>query len=189
MVLTHCNFQTELSAIIETQDLSLKMLRVYCQKVLNFKVGERGVIANSRVLGPFSEDETFMLEDFALLEQFSTTSYGKKIKESLEKTADDVEDLTSNSYLKIVSILVSRPQSRTRFEVTFHGDEHSVLKIPPSDPNQVAFDVSVVVDPVSRGAQKVGPILQVLQEVLNCNIRVFLNSVEKNSDMPVKRLV
>jgi len=43
-----------------------------------------------------------------------------------------------------------------------------------------------IVDPVSRGAQKIGPILQVLQEVLNCNIKLFLNSVEKNSDMPVK---
>lgn len=83
--------------------------------------------------------------------------------------------------------MVSRPQSRTRFDITFHGDEYSVVKIPPRNTNMVAFDISIVVDPVSRGAQKVGPILQVLHEVLNCNIRIFLNSLEKNSDMPVKR--
>lgn len=91
--------------------------------------------------------------------------------------------------MKIVSLLVSRPQARSRFEITFAGDEHSVLKVPSRNPDEVAFDIVAVMDPVSRGAQKLAPIIQVLQEVLNCNIRVFLNSVEKNSDMPVKRQV
>lgn len=89
--------------------------------------------------------------------------------------------------MKIVSLLVSRPQTRSRFDIIFAGDEHSVVKIPAKNPDQVAFDIVAVMDPVSRGAQKLGPIVQVLHEVLNCNIRVFLNSVEKNSDMPVKR--
>lgn len=96
-------------------------------------------------------------------------------------------DINSNSYLKIVSLLVSRPQSRSRFEIPYHKDESSVVKIPARHQDQVAFDIVAIVDPVSRGAQKLGPILQVLQDVLNCNIRIFLNSVEKNSDMPVKR--
>lgn len=96
-------------------------------------------------------------------------------------------ELTSNSLLKVISILVSRPQSRTRFQILYHGDEHSVLKIPPANPEKAAFELAVVVDPVSRGAQKIGQIIQVLQEVLNCNIKIFLNSVEKNSDMPLKR--
>lgn len=91
--------------------------------------------------------------------------------------------------MKIVSLLVSRPQTKSRFEITFGGDEHSVVKVPASNPDQVAFDIVAIMDPVSRGAQKLGPILQILQEVLNCKIRVFLNSVEKNSDMPVKRYV
>lgn len=82
---------------------------------------------------------------------------------------------------------MSTPSTRSRFEILFAGDEHSVVKIPPRNPDDVAFDVVAVMDPVSRGAQKLGPILQVLHEVLNCEVRVFLNSVEKNSDMPVKR--
>ena len=57
-----------------------------------------------------------------------------------------------------------------------------ILKLP-----LVFVDIAVIVDPVSRGAQKVGPILSVLQEVLNCHIKVYLNCVEKNSDMPLKR--
>ncbi|KAJ8942868.1 hypothetical protein NQ314_009932 [Rhamnusium bicolor] len=98
-----------------------------------------------------------------------------------------VLDITSNSLLKIISLLVSRPQTKSRFEITSGGEEHSVVKVPAAHPDQVAFDLVAIVDPVSRGAQKLGPILQVLQDVLNCNIRLFLNSVEKNSDMPVKR--
>lgn len=96
-------------------------------------------------------------------------------------------ELSSNALLKIITLLVSRPQTKSRFEITSAGDEYSVLKIPAAHSDKAAFDIAVVVDPVSRGAQKIGPILQVLHEVLNCNIRVFLNSVEKNSDMPVKR--
>lgn len=95
--------------------------------------------------------------------------------------------ISTNSFLKIISLLVVRPQTRSRFDITFSGEKHSVLKFPAAHPEKAAFDIVAVVDPVSRGAQKLGPILQVLQEVLNCNVRVFLNCVEKNSDMPVKR--
>lgn len=162
------------------------MLRVYCQRVLSLKAGERAVIANGRVLGPLYEDESFTIEDFSLLERFSRSSYLDKINLSLQSTSDDEDQISSNALLKIVHLLMSRPQTKNRFEISFAGDEHSVLKIPASHPEKAAFDIVVIVDPVSRGAQKIGTILQVLQEVLNCNIRIFLNSVEKNSDMPVK---
>ncbi|CAH1183606.1 unnamed protein product [Phaedon cochleariae] len=177
----------EVSSKISAQELNLKMLRVYCQRVLKLNVGDRAVIANGRVLGPLDENEDFTAEDFNLLDRFSSSSYLEKINTALKiDSDDDDEDLSSDSMMKIISLLISRPQSRSRFEITFAGDEHSVVKVPPSKPDQVAFDIVAVVDPVSRGAQKLGPILLVLQEVLNCNIRVFLNSVEKNSDMPLK---
>lgn len=63
----------------------------------------------------------------------------------------------------------------------------SVLKIAAEDQSAAAFDIIAVVDPVSRGAQKIGPLLIALRQVLNCRIKVYLNSVEKNSDMPLKR--
>lgn len=89
--------------------------------------------------------------------------------------------------MKIVSILVTRPHTRSRFQIAHVDSEHSVIKLPPRHPERAAFDIVAIVDPVSRGAQKIGPILQVMHDVLNCNIRVFMNSLEKNSDMPVKR--
>ena len=62
-----------------------------------------------------------------------------------------------------------------------------MIKLPAKNSSQPVFDIVVIVDPVSRGAQKIGPILQVLYQVLNANIRIFFNCVEKNSDMPLKR--
>lgn len=41
----------------------------------------------------------------------------------------------------------------------------------------------------SRGAQKLAPILILLRNVINCNMRVVLSVVEKHSDMPVKKYV
>lgn len=55
------------------------------------------------------------------------------------------------------------------------------------NPDEVSFNLNAIVDPVSRGAQKLGPILKTLQQSLNCNIKVFLNCLDKNSDMPLKR--
>lgn len=162
------------------------MLRIYCQRVLSLKAGQKAVVANARVLGPLDDDEIFTMEDFSLLERFSRSSYLEKINTALETTSEDEDQITSNALLKIIDLLMSRPQTKSRFEITYAGDEHSVVKIGAVHPDKAAFDIVVVVDPVSRGAQKIGPILQVLQEVLNCNIRIFLNSVEKNSDMPVK---
>lgn len=63
----------------------------------------------------------------------------------------------------------------------------SVIKLAAHSPGEPALDIVVVVDPVSRGAQKVGPILSILHQTTNCHIRIFFNCVEKNSDMPLKR--
>lgn len=83
---------------------------------------------------------------------------------------------------------MSRSQSRSRFNMPIGlKEEHSVLKISPENANKAAFDIVVVVDPVSRGAQKIGPMLSVIKQILNCNIKVYLNCVSKNSDMPLKR--
>lgn len=177
---------SEVKSKVGSQELNLKMLRVYCQRVLRLGVGQRAIVANGRMLGPLDEDEVFIEEDFALFERYSSVQYLDKIVEVLSKETDDAEDISSNSLLKIVSLLVSKPQSKSRFDVKGETEEHSVVKIPARHSDEVAFELIAIVDPVSRGAQKLGPILQVLHEVLNCNIKIFLNSVEKNSDMPLK---
>lgn len=67
------------------------MLRIYCQRVLSFKARQKGVVANGRVLGPFSEKEEFTVDDFNLLEQFTEATYLKKLREALDKSDDNEE--------------------------------------------------------------------------------------------------
>lgn len=66
------------------------MLRVYSQKVLKLKESQRAIIANGRVLGPFDENEAFTIEDFSLLERFSSSVYLDGITKTL--TNSDEED-------------------------------------------------------------------------------------------------
>lgn len=89
--------------------------------------------------------------------------------------------------MKVAAILQTKPQSKGRINLNLRSEQYSVIKIPPRDPDMPAFDIVAVCDPVSSAAQKLGPILLVLQEVVNANIRVILNAREKHSEMPLKR--
>lgn len=62
----------------------------------------------------------------------------------------------------------------------------SVLKI-PADDSIPAFVVEVVVDPVSREAQKLSAILHVLRQSTNVEIRLYMNCKDKLSEMPLKK--
>lgn len=89
-----------MSTKLESQELNLKMLRVYSQKVLKLKEGQRAVIANGRVLGPLDDDEDFTVEDFTLLERFSSSVYLDGITKALSKANDDDDDDDDGKCLK-----------------------------------------------------------------------------------------
>uniref|UniRef100_A0A672IRW4 UDP-glucose ceramide glucosyltransferase-like 1 n=1 Tax=Salarias fasciatus TaxID=181472 RepID=A0A672IRW4_SALFA len=61
----------------------------------------------------------------------------------------------------------------------------SAVKIRPRE-GDVYFDVVAVVDPVTRDAQKLAPLLLVLKQLVNVNLRVFMNCQSKLSEMPLK---
>lgn len=57
----------------------------YSVEALNFEKGQSGVITNGRILGPFDENEDFIIDDFALLEQHT-------LKGSVNKIIDILKD-------------------------------------------------------------------------------------------------
>lgn len=89
--------------------------------------------------------------------------------------------------MKLSGVLQSKSQSKSRTELPLKSEQFSVLKLPAKDSSSPAFELLAVCDPVSGAAQKIGPILQVLHKVLNANVRIVLNAVEKHSEMPLKR--
>ncbi|QQP41205.1 Uncharacterized protein FKW44_015496, partial [Caligus rogercresseyi] len=134
---------------------------------------DNGVVVNGRVIGPFEKDESFNSDDFNLLEKFSMSQFGDKLA-------------VSDTAMKISSLLISRPPGKTRVNVNPALEKKSVIKIEPKDPQMPSFNIVAITDPASRGAQKLSPMLSVLSNVLNCRIRIFLNAVDKHSEMPQK---
>lgn len=174
------------SNLLSASSLHLKMIRVYCQRVLKLKNQESGVVLNGRVVGPLRDSESFSVADYGLMERFVTFQYGEKVR----KVLSDPEvqgDLTSDQLVKMISILVPRENTKNRFTIpTELKEEQTVLRLHPKRDNEPFFDIVAVLDPASKAAQKLSALLNMLRTVVNCDMKVFLCAVDKHSDMPVK---
>lgn len=173
--------------LLSASDLHLKMIRVYCQRVLKLKNQESGVVLNGRLLGPLKADESFSVADYGLMERFVNYQYGEKVRKVLQTHAKEEEDVTSDMLVKMVSILVPRENTKNRFTIPVElKEEQTVLRLSPKRTDEPFFDIVAVLDPASKAAQKLTPLLTLLRSVLNCDMKVFLCAVDKHSDMPVK---
>ncbi|XP_015248212.1 PREDICTED: UDP-glucose:glycoprotein glucosyltransferase 1 isoform X2 [Cyprinodon variegatus] len=156
----------------------------YCRDVLKLKKGQRAVISNGRVIGPLEENEVFNQDDFLLLESIILKTSGERIKSKVQQFEME-EDRASDLVMKVDALLSSQPKGESRIEYGFADDRYSAVKIRPVE-GDVYFDVVAVVDPVTRDAQKLAPLLSVLKQLVNVNLRVFMNCQSKLSDMPLK---
>lgn len=158
---------------------------VFASKVLGLTPGKRTIVANGRMIGALEATEKFVDDDFGLLEKYILSMYAEKITQILKDNDSGSSDL-SEIIMKVGSVLQTKPQSKTRVNVELKSDQYSVIKLPAKDPSVPAFDIMAICDPVSAAAQKIAPILVVLQEVVNADIKVVLNAREKHSEMPLK---
>ncbi|XP_071373528.1 UDP-glucose:glycoprotein glucosyltransferase 1 [Centroberyx affinis] len=156
----------------------------YCRDVLKLKKGQRAVISNGRIIGPLEEEEVFNQDDFLLLESIILKTSGERIKSKVQQFGVE-EDRASDLVMKVDALLSSQPKGEARVEYGFADDRYSAVKIRPTE-GDVYFDVVAVVDPVTRDAQKLAPLLLVLKQLVNVNLRVFMNCQSKLSDMPLK---
>ncbi|XP_028293284.1 UDP-glucose:glycoprotein glucosyltransferase 1 isoform X2 [Gouania willdenowi] len=156
----------------------------FCRDVLKLKKGQRAVISNGRLIGPLEEEEVFNQGDFLLLENIILKTSGERIKSKVQQFGLE-EDRASDLLMKVDALLSSQPKGDARVEYGFADDHHSAVKLRPKEGNMY-FDVVAVVDPVTREAQKLAPLLLVLKELVNVNLRVFMNCQSKLSEMPLK---
>ncbi|GBM24555.1 UDP-glucose:glycoprotein glucosyltransferase 1 [Araneus ventricosus] len=169
----------------EFDEKSLKHHKVFSKKVLKISPGQRAVVINGRVVGPFDENEEFTQEDFHLLEVYSKSLYADKLVSEL-KSGLDQSEIDSEKVMKVASVLLSQPQLKVRHEIKFYSDKHSAIKIPAADIEEPAHEIVAILDPVSKGAAKLASILGVLQRVINAHFTIFFNCVDKHSAMPLK---
>ncbi|CAH2246338.1 UDP-glucose:glyco glucosyltransferase 1 isoform X2 [Pelobates cultripes] len=156
----------------------------YCRDILKLNKGERAIIGNGRIVGPLIDSEVFNQEDFHLLENLILKTSAQKIKSHIQLLGVE-EDLASDLVMRVDSLLSSQPKGEGRTEYQLPEDLHSAVKIRPKE-GVTYFEIVAVVDPVTKGAQRLAPLLLVLSQILNMNLRVFMNCQSKLSDMPLK---
>ena len=72
----------------------------------------------------------------------------------------------SDQVMKTVALLMTRPAAKSRNKITFHGEKHSVIVAEPRMPDRPSFEITAVIEPATIGAQKIAPVLLVLQVCL-----------------------
>uniref|UniRef100_A0A8B9JKG7 UDP-glucose ceramide glucosyltransferase-like 1 n=1 Tax=Astyanax mexicanus TaxID=7994 RepID=A0A8B9JKG7_ASTMX len=153
----------------------------YCRDVLKLRKGQRAVISNGRVTCMtfiFCHFIPFFSSPFLILK-----TSGERIKSKIQQLNVE-EDRASDLVMKVDALLSSQPKGEARVDdLSFFV--HSAVKIRPKE-EEVYFDVVAVVDPVTRDAQKLAPLLLVLKQLVNVNLRVFMNCQSRLSDMPLK---
>uniref|UniRef100_A0A4W6FYV6 UDP-glucose ceramide glucosyltransferase-like 1 n=1 Tax=Lates calcarifer TaxID=8187 RepID=A0A4W6FYV6_LATCA len=161
----------------------IRSQQLFCRDVLKLSPGERAVISNGRILGPFEEKEEFTVEDFHLLEKITLSGSAEKVKARVKQMG--MKPNASDLVMKVDALLTAAPKGEVRRDVHFIKDNHSVLHLSPRE-NEVFYDVVAIVDPLSREAQKMSSLLIVLGQVVNVRLQVFMNCRAKLSEMPLK---
>uniref|UniRef100_A0A8B9KM65 UDP-glucose ceramide glucosyltransferase-like 1 n=1 Tax=Astyanax mexicanus TaxID=7994 RepID=A0A8B9KM65_ASTMX len=137
----------------------LRSQQRFCQEVLKLKAGQRAVVSNGRILGPFTEDEEFSADDFHLLEKITLSTSAEKIKAKVKQM--NLAPKNSDLIMKVDALLSAAPKGEARKDIKFVKDKHSVLHLAARE-DEVFYDVVAIVDPLTRDAQKLAPLLSVI---------------------------
>ncbi|XP_072330785.1 UDP-glucose:glycoprotein glucosyltransferase 1 isoform X2 [Scyliorhinus torazame] len=157
----------------------------FCKDVVKLKGGQRTVISNGRIVGPLEEDEIFNQNDFHLLESIAIEA-AEKIKAKIRMLAVE-EDFACDLVMKVDALLSSKSKGEARIDLQFFEGQLSAVKLRPKE-EQVYFEVVAITDPVTRDAQRLSSFLLVLSQLVNMNLRVFMNCQPKLSEMPLKSI-
>ncbi|XP_050006327.1 UDP-glucose:glycoprotein glucosyltransferase 2 isoform X2 [Alexandromys fortis] len=155
--------------------------RLFCQDVLKLQPGEIGIVSNGKFFGPLHED--LYLEDFHLIEKITFSNLVEKIKDIVENMEIDSKDM-SDLVMKIDALVSPLPVRASRYDVKLLKENHSVIKLSPPE-KDLFYDVVAIVDPLTRGAQKMAQLLVVLGKIVNARMKLFMNCRSKLSEAPL----
>uniref|UniRef100_A0A3Q3XP66 UDP-glucose ceramide glucosyltransferase-like 1 n=1 Tax=Mola mola TaxID=94237 RepID=A0A3Q3XP66_MOLML len=160
----------------------IRSQQLFCRDVLKLSPGQRAVISNGRILGPFEEREEFSMEDFHLLGKITLSGFADKLKAKVKQMG-----MKQKQYVGIfLPFNVRKKNAFGRlYNIVILNLILSVLSLSPRE-NEVFYDVVAIVDPLTREAQKMSSLLIVLSQVVNMRLQLFMNCRAKLSEMPLK---
>ncbi|GMT33941.1 hypothetical protein PFISCL1PPCAC_25238 [Pristionchus fissidentatus] len=161
----------------------------YARDVLGLSAGQRALIVNGLVIGPLSDGETMGDEDIGLMEKLIVA----RGAQTIAKNVDDVWKIqrrhgkASDAVMRASSLIGKYAAARKRVTLPLAGEKHSIVTLAAEDTTRAATSVVAVVDPLSRPAQKLASILELLRASVNCNMKLVMNPKAKLSELPLKR--
>jgi lipopolysaccharide biosynthesis glycosyltransferase len=103
----------------------------------------------------------------------------------------DVDALDMFALFEVMKKQYKGPQPTTdteveRFLERRYADKHSGFVIPPEKPDEKFLKMLVILDPLTRGAQKILPILMTFRKIFNLRLRFMFNCVDRHTELPLK---
>ncbi|KAJ8685934.1 hypothetical protein QAD02_021727, partial [Eretmocerus hayati] len=115
---------------IHNQRIHSGVHKLFSKHVLGIGSGSRGIVYDGRLFGPLNHDEDFIGADYLLMEKVSNNMYGNEILKFLSNRRSSyngkrgAEPISDDVIFKMISILVPRPDLRSRSAISFYGDVH-----------------------------------------------------------------
>uniref|UniRef100_A0A914ZER9 UDP-glucose:glycoprotein glucosyltransferase 1 n=3 Tax=Parascaris TaxID=6254 RepID=A0A914ZER9_PARUN len=160
----------------------------FAEKALNLQPAERAVVANGLLVGPLLEEEIFEESDVQLLEKLMLSRNAEVIASFIDKWQIGKGSGQSSDIVARVAALVGANEAKKkRFWVKLQDEKYSVVNLPAKQADRAALNVVCVVDALSTHAQRLGPLISVIQQITNADIKLVMNPKAKLSELPLKR--
>lgn len=103
----------------------------------------------------------------------------------------DVDALDMFALFEVMKKQYNEAQSTSdtdveRFLERRYEDRHSGFVIPPVKTDEKFLKMLVILDPLTRGAQKILPILMTFRTMFNLKLRIMFNCVDRHTELPLK---
>ena len=136
---------------VESPDSEVALLyRAFSSRVLQVSEDELAVVLNGKVY-KVPNTEPFTVDDFALMEKYIINLVTDQVVEFLtEKELNSNSRKCSDLVMKLSAALLSKSQTRQRYDVSNVNEEHSVLSLEPRFSDQPAVELIAILDPLSR---------------------------------------
>lgn len=163
----------------------------FLQQGLGLARGARAVIVNGRVLGPLNENESFIEDDFILLDRHLSTTINDRLVRIVSRL-DIYKDPSqlSDLLMRISSIISPNDKQATpvsrKSAPRISSSSKATLTLDAQRPDEPAFLLEAVIDPASRDGQRLLSIIAALRQSINLDLVIHFNCKLQLSEMPLK---